>query len=88
MQLHWAFEEVMETNEHWNEEVAGGIKYYLLSSQYPAGLDTNQKRNFRKRAKTFVVSGERQDLYYRSKKDGSLRLAISSKEDKQRIFEV
>ncbi len=80
----------MEANDHLNEEVAAGIKQYLTSGQYPAGLDANQKRNFRKRAKDFVVSGDSgsPELYYRSKKDGSLRLSVSCNEDKLRIFHV
>ena len=45
-----------------------------------------RRRNFRKRAKDFVFKNDR--LYYVDKKNGSLRLAINSKEEQERVFQV
>ena len=73
----------------WCEEVARNITKYLNSGEYPPNLPPCEKvkrRNFRKRAKDFVVKQER--LYYKNKKDGVLRLAISTKEEQQRVFMV
>ena len=73
----------------WSDEVASDIRRYLERGQYPAHLphsDTTKRRNFRKRAKDFVVHKE--NLYYKGKKNAPLRLAISSKEDQERVFQV
>ena len=74
---------------HWNEIVAGNIKEYLVHGNYPSDLPSSEsvkRRNFRKRAKDFVVKNDR--LYYVDKKDGSLRIAIYSKEEQERVFHV
>ena len=73
----------------WSDEVASDIRRYLERGQYPAHLphsDTTKRRNFRKRAKDFVV--HKDNLYYKGKKNDPLRLAISSKEDQERVFQV
>ena len=78
-----------EVTKYWSEKIASNIKTYLLQAQYPSDLppsESDRRRNFRKRAKDFVVQDDQ--LYYKVKKDGSLRLAISSQEEQQRIFEV
>lgn len=74
---------------HWNEIVARNIKEYLVSGKYPSDLPSSEsvkRRNFRKRAKDFIVKNDR--LYYVDKKNGSLRLAIHSKEEQERAFQV
>ena len=73
----------------WRDEVASDIRRYLEHGQYPAHLphyDTTKIRNFRKRAKYFVV--HKDNLYYKRKNNDSLRLAISSKEDQECVFQV
>ena len=65
------------------------LKDYWEHGQYPSRLPYSERVgrwNFRKRAKEFVVQGGM--LYYKKKGDGSLRLAISSKEGKQCVFQV
>ena len=74
---------------HWNEIVARNIKEYLVHGKYPADLPSSERvkrRNFRKRAKDFMVKNDK--LYYVDKKTGSLRLAIYSKEEQGRVFQV
>lgn len=76
-------------SSQWNEQMMRSIKAYLENGQYPVHLpycETVRRRNFRKRAKEFVVQDG--NLYYKKKKDGSLRLAISCREQKQRVFQV
>ena len=66
-----------------------GVKKWLQSGEYPPHLPPSEKmkqRNFRKRAKDFVI--KQGMLYYKNKKNGELRLAISSKEEQQRVFMV
>ena len=72
--------------DHWDEEASINIKNYLEHGQYPTDLPPSEgvkRRNFRKSAKDFVVQADQ--LYYQGK---TLRLAISSKEEQQRIFQV
>ena len=80
---------VPATQCHWDETVARNVKRYLICREYPSDLptsETNKRRNFRKRAKDFVVQND--TLYYVDKKDGHLRLAIYSKEEQERVFHV
>ena len=82
-------EENIEENEqgkkaYWNETVVFNIKEYLLHGVYPPELPSSEKRNFRKRAQDFKI--ESGQLYYY--KQGEIRLAIGSKEDQRRIFQV
>lgn len=74
---------------HWNEIVVRNIKEYLVHGKYPSDLPSSEsvkRRNFRKRAKDFMVKNG--NLYYIDKKSGSLRLAIYSKEEQERVFQV
>ena len=73
-------------NEHWNEAVAEGYKEFLLSGgkNYPVDMAKEKKRNFRKRAQDFVVHEGR--LYYA--KGGSLRLALTNRDEQLRVFQV
>ena len=78
-----------DAKKYWSEEIAQSIQTYLQVGQYPTELpasESGRRRNFRKRAKDFVIQEDL--LHYKNKKDGSLRLAIASKEEQQRIFEV
>ena len=71
---------------HWNEIVARNIKEYLVHGKYPSDLPSSEsvkRRNFRKRAKDFMVKND--NLYYIDKKS-KLRLAIYSKEEQERVF--
>ena len=74
---------------YWNEIAARNIKEYLVHGKYPSDLPSSEsvkRRNFRKRANNFLVKNDR--LYYVDKKNGSLRLAIHSKEEQERVFQV
>lgn len=74
---------------HWDATIAENFKVYLSKGCYPADLpacEKGKRRNFRKRAKDFVVQDDQ--LFYRDKKSESLRLAVYSLEDKKRVFEV
>lgn len=76
-----------QMNTYWNEELAENFLSYLKTGLYPSSVgNSNDKRNFRKTAKDFVVQDDR--LYYKNKRDGTIRIAISSEEDKQQIFKV
>ena len=75
-----------DKKEHWNEEVATNIRNYLQLGQYPPGSEGVRRSNFRNRAKDFVVQDDQ--LYYKNKKDGSLRLAIYFNDEQQRVFQV
>ena len=62
------------------------ITKYLTCGDYPTGLAATGKRNFRKRTNDFVVGEE--TLYYKKKTDGPLRVAIASKEDQRRAYQL
>ena len=72
--------------EHWNETIAAEIKEYVSSGIYPADMPAHQRSNFGKRARNFAVHDNH--LFYKNKVDGSLRLAISSQAEKERVFKV
>ena len=64
---------------HWDAIITEHFKAYLSKGCYPADLPSSGKgkrRIFRKRAKDFVVQDDQ--LFYRDKRDKSLRLAIYS----------
>ena len=71
--------------EHWNEEIVGTYRKFLLPGRkrYP-DLPTRKRRDFRKRAGNFIVQEGK--LYY-AKTRSSLRLALASKEEQQRAFQ-
>ena len=72
-----------------NNSSLSSLKQYLINREYPSDLPTSEsvkRRNFRKRAKDFVVQND--TLYNVDKKAGHLRLAIYSKEEQQRVFQV
>ena len=76
---------VVNTMDRWSEEYAAGIKKYLVEKEYPKSVAKDDKRNLRKRAQNFqVVEGK---LHYKCR-SGEMRLAIFTKEDKERIFQV
>ena len=79
-------EVIVERGEYWNEEIVENYKEFLLSAgkKYP-NLPKDKRRNFRKRAGDFVVQEGK--LYY-AKTKGSLRLALGSREEQQRAFQV
>ena len=63
----------------WSDEVASDIRRYLERGQYPAHLphsDTTKRRNFRKRAKDFVV--HKDNLYYKRKKHELPAIVVAS----------
>ena len=68
----------------WSE-VAKAITDYLISQKYPENLSKNEKRNLRKRAQDFAVFEGK--LHYKSK-NGRNRIVITSKEEKDRVFQV
>lgn len=74
----------LQSNEHWNEEIALGYKEYLVSGKYPDYLPKEKRRNFRKRACDFEVKDG--ELYY--KKSGDSRLALYKSDDWLRVFQV
>ncbi len=75
-----------EGNVHWNEEVLARIREYLATNVDPPDVVHEQLNNFRKRARDFTIQGGR--LYYKNKKDASLRLAIGSREEMVQVFMV
>jgi hypothetical protein len=86
METLGASEAESEANPHWDEAIAQSYKEFLLSNGnvYPENLCKTKRRNFRKRAGDFEVNGGQ--LYYI--KSGCLRLALSKREDWQRVFQV
>ena len=70
----------------WNERIVEGITKFLTEKQYPKSLSKDEKGNYRKRAQNFIVLQGK--LHYKCKKSGQTRKAISSEEDKERIFKV
>ena len=49
-------------------------------------MAVQQRSNFKKRANDFAIKDD--SLFYKDKKDGSLRLVIGSEEEKKRVFAV
>ena len=72
--------------DRWNERIVEGITKFLTEKQYPENLSKDEKRNYRKRAQDFIVLQGK--LHYKCKESGQTRMAISSEEDKERIFKV
>ena len=44
---------------HWNVDIVQNIARFLMDQTYPGELTKDQRRNFRKRAKDFVVEEDR-----------------------------
>ena len=76
--------EVEEESSFWNKRIVMDFKIYLQCGEYPGDLLKEKRRNFRKRAKDFVVKDG--ELYY--KKSGDLRLALSTSDEWLRAFQV
>ena len=72
--------------DRWNHRIVEGFTKFLTEKQYPENLSKDEKRNYRKRAKDFIVVDGK--LHYKCKKGGQTRVAISSEEDKKRFFKV
>ena len=68
----------------WNKVFAANIREYLTTGAYPVDMPVKQRSNFARRACNFIL----QDgyLFYKSKIDGSLRLAICNQEEMERMF--
>ena len=72
--------------DRWSGEVVENIKNYLTGRHYPENFSKDEKRNFRKRAKDFVVIEGK--LHYKCKRSGQTRTVIVTKEEKDRVFQV
>ena len=68
---------VTDEASNWDAAIAENFKVYLNKGCYPMNLpswEKGKRRNFRMRAKDFVVQDDK--LFYRDKRDKSPRLAI------------
>ena len=75
-----------QLSDRWTETTAANIKDFVTTGIYPADMPIKQRSNFGKRARNFAVHDGQ--LSYKNKRDGSLRLAICSQEEMERVFKV
>ena len=68
----------------WNEVLAVSVRKYPTTGDYRVDMPVKQRSNFARRARDFILQGVH--LFYKSKIDGSLRLAICSQEVMERVF--